>query len=300
MPTRAALEGMAYMQDTLFHGDLVISKRILYTPSGFAKRTLLHLQEIGELEARRPHVSQRDGLSSYLFFIVLRGSGELAYRQTVHPLSAGDCVFVDCKQGYAHSTSADLWTLKWIHFFGPELRGIYEKYVERGGRAVFSPGNISSFLELWERIFFIAASAEYIRDMRINELLAALLTLLMENSWNPSGGKSVRGKRQNLQQVRDYLDENFAQKISLDALCGRFYMSRSYLSRAFKAQFGVNISEYLLGLRITRAKQLLRFSDDSVADIAASCGFDDANFFARTFKKVEGVSPSQFRASWRS
>lgn len=288
------------MQETLFHSDLVTSKRILYTPSGFAKRTLLHLQEIGELEARRPHVSQRDSLASYLFFIVLRGSGELAYQQSVHPLSAGDCVFVDCRQGYAHSTAADLWTLKWVHFFGPELRGIYEKYVERGGRAVFSPTDVSPFLELWARLFSIAAGTDYIRDMRVNEQLAALLTLLMENSWNPSGSKGAHGKRQNLQHVRDYLDENFTGRITLDALCGRFYMSRSYLSRAFKAQFGVNISEYLLGLRITRAKQLLRFSDDSVADIAASCGFDDANFFARTFKKIEGVSPSQFRASWRS
>lgn len=77
-------------------------------------------------------------------------------------------------------------------------------------------------------------------------------------------------------------------------------MSRSHLSRAFKAQFGVNISEYLLGLRITRAKQLLRFSSDSVEDIASACGIEDANFFARTFKKVEGMSPSQFRALWKS
>lgn len=288
------------MQDTLFHGDLVTSKRILYTPSGFAKRTLLHLQEIGELEARRPHVSQRDSLSSYLFFVVLRGSGELAYRQNVYPLFAGDCVFVDCRQSYAHSTDADLWTLRWAHFWGPGLRGIYEKYVERGGRAVFSPTDVSPFLSLWERMFSIAGTADHIRDMRINEQLAALLTLLMENSWDPWGGKNVHGKQQSLQQVRNYLDENFTRRITLDALCGQFYISRSYLSRAFKAQFGVNISEYLLGLRITRAKQLLRFSDDSIADIAAACGLDDANFFARTFKKVEGVSPSQFRASWKS
>ena len=288
------------MQETLFHSDLVTSKRILYTPSSFAKRTLLHLQEIGELEARRPHVSQRDDLASYLFFVVLRGSGELIYRQAVQPLSAGDCIFVDCRQGYAHSTAADLWTLKWVHFFGPELRGVYEKYVERGGRAVFSPANTTPFLALWEKLFSLASGTDHIRDMRINEQLAMLLTLLMENSWNPLRGKGVHGKRQNLQHVRDYLDENFTARITLDTLCGQFYMSRSYLSRAFKAQFGVNISEYLLGLRITRSKQLLRFSDDSVADVAAACGFEDANFFARTFKNVEGVSPSQFRSLWRS
>lgn len=51
----------------LFHGDLVNTTRIIYTPSEFAKTSLLHVQEIGTLQAQKPHVSKREDLDSYLF-----------------------------------------------------------------------------------------------------------------------------------------------------------------------------------------------------------------------------------------
>ena len=58
--------------------SIVASNRILYTPSIFARSSLLHLQEIGELEARRAHTSSRSGLQSYLFITVVSGEGSLA------------------------------------------------------------------------------------------------------------------------------------------------------------------------------------------------------------------------------
>lgn len=61
------------MDEGLFQGDIVTSKRILYTPSPFARNALLYLQETGELKAKKPHVSHRQGLASYLFFMVLEG-----------------------------------------------------------------------------------------------------------------------------------------------------------------------------------------------------------------------------------
>ena len=56
------------VDEGLFQGDIVTSKRILYTPSPFARNALLYLQETGELKAKKPHVSHRQGLASYLFF----------------------------------------------------------------------------------------------------------------------------------------------------------------------------------------------------------------------------------------
>ena len=67
------------MKASLFHGTIVTSNRIIYTPSAFAKSNLIYLQETGQLQAKKPHVSQRENLSSYLFFIVKSGSGTLTY-----------------------------------------------------------------------------------------------------------------------------------------------------------------------------------------------------------------------------
>ena len=68
------------MDNSSFNGSIVKANRIIYTASGFAKKNLLYLQEIGESQARQPHISARKNLASYLFFIVTQGSGTLEYR----------------------------------------------------------------------------------------------------------------------------------------------------------------------------------------------------------------------------
>lgn len=105
------------MDNSLFYGDLATSKRVIYTPSKFAHSQLIHLQEIGELQAQKPHISQRENLSSFLFFIVTSGSGSLIYGNKEYKLHTGDCIFIDCHKAYSHLTSAnDLWSLKWFIF----------------------------------------------------------------------------------------------------------------------------------------------------------------------------------------
>lgn len=69
------------MNQELFNpqSSSVNSSRIIYTPSTFARTSLLHLQEVGSLQAVHPHISQRENLVSFLCFIVLSGEGELSY-----------------------------------------------------------------------------------------------------------------------------------------------------------------------------------------------------------------------------
>lgn len=76
------------MDTPLFDGKLVHSQRIIYTPSPFARASLVHLQEVGTLQARSPHASTRQGLASYLFFMVESGSGTLEYEGQTRALRA--------------------------------------------------------------------------------------------------------------------------------------------------------------------------------------------------------------------
>ena len=78
------------MDTPLFDGELVHARRMIYTPAAFAKSNLVHLQEVGQLQARSPHASTRQGLASYLFFVVESGSGTLEYEGETRVLSAGD------------------------------------------------------------------------------------------------------------------------------------------------------------------------------------------------------------------
>lgn len=143
----------------------------------------------------------------------------------------------------------------------------------------------------------MASSSDYIRDMRINEKLGTLLTLLMEQSWHPES-MTVSRKRLELAAVKEYLDEHFTEKIVLEELAEKFFINKFYLSKIFKETYGTTINNYLISKRITRAKQLLRFTDMTVDEIGVAVGMADANYFSRMFRKVEGSSPREYRKQW--
>lgn len=73
-------------------------------------------------------------------------------------------------------------------------------------------------------------------------------------------------------EIRSYLDENYTKKITLDQLSERYFINKYYLTRIFREQFGVSINNYILEKRITHAKQLLRFTDQTVEEIGEACG----------------------------
>lgn len=289
-------------QDLLFSpASSVRSQRILYTPSPFAKANLLYLQETGTLTAQAPHTSRREGLNSCLCFTVLKGRGSLEYEGASYELTQGDVVFLHCLKPYAHTTGAaseDLWTLQWCHFYGASAAAIYAKYQERGGEPVIHPDNSDPYIQVFQELYQLAASGDYIRDMRINETLSRLLTLLMSESWHPERQIEIGARRWNIQQVKTYLDENYAQRITLESAAEHFFISKHYLARLFKKQYGVTLTAYLQQVRITHAKQLLRFSGKKVEEIGLECGIGDLAYFSRLFKKIEGVSPTEYRNLW--
>lgn len=278
--------------------SIVTSNRILYTPSSFARTSLLHLQEIGELEARRSHTSSRSNLASFLFFSVVSGAGRLEYAGKEYKLGAGSMVFIDCHNPYSHTTDPDnLWTLRWVHFYGPTMGSIYNKYCERGGRPVFTPEDSAPFFSVFSQLYSTASSADYMRDMKINSSLSELLVLIMSESWHPEDATTAK-KKASVADVKEFLDSHYAEKITLDQLSTDFYINKYYLTKVFKEQYGQSITAYLLNVRITKAKQLLRFSEKSVEEIGMEVGLGAPHYFSQTFKSVEGVPPSVYRKQW--
>lgn len=178
------------------------------------------------------------------------------------------------------------------------MQTVYQKYQERGGRPVFKPDNFAGFQSLHQSLFDLAASDDYIRDMRINSGLNELLVFLMNESWHPAEHPDRARKKQNLLPVRNYLEAHDTEKIVLDKLADRFFISKFHLSRVFKEQFGVSIHTYVRNLRITKAKQMLRFTDKKLEDIGYRCGLGAPHYFSRIFRQVEGITPSEFREKW--
>lgn len=272
----------------------VISNRTLYIPSEFAKESLIYLQEIGQSKTIEKHTNSRNRLDSYLFFIVIDGNGELNYNNKNYKLSKGSCVFIDCNKKYSHTS--DNWTIKWAHFNGKNIESIYNKYLSRNGLNTFISKQLIKYQSLLDETHNLAKSNDYIRDMYINEKLTSLLSMLMSETTYEYKDNSKY--KYDISTIKSYIDDNYLKEISLDFLSNRFFINKFYLTRLFKTTYGITINKYILNKKITKAKELLRFSDLNIEDISIQCGINDSNYFSRIFKQVEGLTPKEYRINW--
>lgn len=272
-------------------------ERILATPTPFARQHYLYVQEVGALKSIEPHISSRNGLDSYLFFLVLGGRGTFRYNGIPYELKQGNCVWVDCHKPYAHESSKTApWELKWVHFYGAEVSCFYESFQSHEEGFVFTPSNPGSFNETLSKLFTLYQNDTSGKELLSHKYLTDIMTgCLLENTESNQKSEGMQGK---LEEIRDYMKNHFREEITLERLSELFFVSKYHLAREYRRVFGVTPGNDLTGIRISEAKSLLRFTTEPIAAIARACGYPDANYFARAFRRCEGISPLEYRRKW--
>ena len=108
-----------------------------------------------------------------------------------------------------------------------------------------------------------------------------------------------RGENMRLSVVRErmesYIAEHYAADLSLQSISQALNYSEAYFCKLFKQCFQMNFSVYLNEYRIARAKEMLGTSDLGVRDVSLACGYADASYFARVFKRLVGQTPTDYR-----
>lgn len=124
------------------------------------------------------------------------------------------------------------------------------------------------------------------------ELNQALKKIVKEM---PVQDKTMSAVSAVIRTVKNYIDDHYAQKITLENVSNEAYVSPNYLSGLFKKEMGVNFSEYLTEVRINKAKVLLGDLKYSIEEISGMVGFKDSGYFCSVFRKKVGCSPTEFR-----
>jgi AraC-like DNA-binding protein len=109
------------------------------------------------------------------------------------------------------------------------------------------------------------------------------------------GEVQSRHVRERAEEVRAFLEANFARDLDIDEVARAASLSPFYLTRIFKARYGVPPYRYLISVRIHRASELLRDSSFTVTQICHRSGFNSLSHFITTFRRHTGMSPSQYR-----
>lgn len=153
-------------------------------------------------------------------------------------------------------------------------------------------------LKYKERIFDIIALQDNSTSsyFQANGILFQVMAMLFndidfqESSW---------GKNSVVDEIKYYLDINYSEKIKLQDVAKSFGIHPNYLTRIFREKYGVSPKQYLLNLKLKKARRLLTTTGLSVSVIANSLGFDDQLAFSKIFKKDFSVSPSEYRKQSR-
>lgn len=114
--------------------------------------------------------------------------------------------------------------------------------------------------------------------------------------------RSIKGIREKkvsklVLKARNYIDINYNKEITLEDVSRYVNVSPHYFSRLFKDETGENFIEYLTSVRIQKAKELLKEGIFSVKEICYMVGYGDPNYFSRTFKKVVGITPTEYKVA---
>jgi two-component system response regulator YesN len=100
-----------------------------------------------------------------------------------------------------------------------------------------------------------------------------------------------------VEKVKKYLASNYMRDISLDDMAEYVSISSYYLSRIFKKVEGINFKDYLIKIRMEKAKNMLRTGDKSVKQVGISVGYSDQDYFSKAFKKYTSFSPREYISS---
>ncbi|KWX86291.1 hypothetical protein AMQ83_19745 [Paenibacillus riograndensis] len=103
-------------------------------------------------------------------------------------------------------------------------------------------------------------------------------------------------ERNPMAEIVKYIEQNYPSDLSLQEVAGKFYVSREYISRKFKQEYGINFSDYIGSVRIEKAKLLLQNPNLKLSQISEMVGFHDVKYFSKVFKKQAGLSPKDYRA----
>lgn len=148
-----------------------------------------------------------------------------------------------------------------------------------------------------KNLLLLKTLEDEVRNSEIYKQYFNLVALLEEDytvELREDSGKSIRSQ---IEDLKFYIDQNFEKNIRLSDLAAQLFVTDQYLSKVFKEQNGIGVSEYLIKQRLAKVRQLLIETEDTITDIAYATGFTNINSFNRIFKKYQGLTPTEFRTA---
>lgn len=256
---------------------------------------LISINSCGELRITwDSHIQRHSGRRDYQLIYIHAGHCVVTIDGVVNIASPGDCILYRPGevQDYLLSKNAEPHTY-WIHFNGDACQCIFDLLALQNIYIV-KAGQNREIEHLVSRICQYHNLKIPNHEVICSGLMQSILALLSNEAHKTSDHSEVKSAdkiSELISRVKMVPNLDFTV-----AGCAEFCnMSKAHFARVFKRTTGLSPVQFMLGIRIDRAKELLDFTDKSIAEIAEASGFSNQNYFTRTFKKITGMTPSHYR-----
>ncbi|MGI6007026.1 MAG: AraC family transcriptional regulator [Ruminococcus sp.] len=253
-----------------------------HSPSNFSKEFLYYPHFGGMYTCRFPYRVKRDFCDTFLLARIIKGRFHIRFMDQYFAADEGSVVFLDCKKPHIY-WAEDPVTFQWIHFDGCSTQGYFDYLFPLRG-VVFpdKPELFFQFNYLLEEL-----KSDLSNDHKLSFLIHNILGLLAMNDKKQIPSSVTESIR--------FMTSHFQENLSVEDIAANCALNPQYFSRLFKKHTGQPPHQYLLSLRMKRAKSLLIESPLSVNEIANECGFTSSTHFIRSFKAENSITPQMFR-----
>lgn len=261
------------------------------------QHTELHVTQFGMEECASGHFYGPAVRNHYLLHYILNGEGIFEVGGVRYRVRKGQgFLIVPDVVTYYQADAVNPWSYGWFGFNGT----LAESLLKQAGLTLSSPILNYGRDDLIDRYLqSMVESREYpkARETRLTGLLHLMLSELVE-SGSVTESPSHKESRAEIyvDKVKDFIELNYDQKISVADIAHFIGLNRSYLCSLFKQTTSASVQDYLIRYRMNKACEMLGNAELSIGDIARSVGYSDPLLFSKIFKKLKGASPKHYRA----
>ncbi|MBE6701363.1 MAG: helix-turn-helix domain-containing protein [Ruminococcaceae bacterium] len=250
------------------------------------------------LVKKAPHYHDR-----HQIILIVNGDVEFTCGKNKYNAGAGDILIFSRYENHAVNVLSEQY-VRYVLYIDPEVSGIENRFYsllsnrpEGFKNAVDVKGFIQEFITVFDRIIKEYNVKEKLSDdmlqILVNELLIMVYRRLPDTSFFEGENTEM------VYALQRRFERDFAKPYNLLDLAKDYNVSPSTLSHHFKRITGVSVMEYLLYCRMASAKNYLTGTNLTVGEIVEKCGFSNVSNFSRTFKSLNGISPTDFRNKYR-
>lgn len=256
----------------------------------------------------RPRHAGKRGTSMHLhpeleFLLVAAGSVSNQLENATYITNEGDIIFFNSRVPHATDFLTEGTIQHMVQFKVPStFRGSfrYLSYLLSRTTApvfVFHPDD-TDYAALKDRLMDMVeqdADSGAAGDYQITSDIYAILSILCRRGLLADERAAFDfGQLQKLIPLFEYIDEHFAEEISLENCAALLYLNKSYLCRLFRSATGTTLWDFINFVRVCKSEEMLG-GEMNLSEIAYAVGFSSASYFHRTFKKYKQISPSEYR-----